>query len=168
MHALGGLVSTSISSRRWLVGAGAVVASLALAACSSSTPAASSKPGTAFSTRTISGLGAVVVDARGRTVYVLTADGRMNAPCSDASGCTATWPDLPLPDGVTAAKAGSGVQASLLSTMKLSDGETYPTYHGWLMYEYTGDSGSGQANGKGIQSFGGTWYPLSASGTLVK
>jgi hypothetical protein len=69
---------------------------------------------------------------------------------------------------VTAAKAGSGVQASLLSTMKLSDGETYPTYHGWLMYEYTGDSGSGQANGKGIQSFGGTWYPLSASGTLVK
>ena len=52
--------------------------------------------------------------------------------------------------------------------MKLSDGETYPTYHGWLMYEYSGDSGPGQSNGQGIKSFGGTWYALNASGDLVK
>jgi hypothetical protein len=52
----------------------------------------------------------------------------------------------------------------MLGTMKLSDGKTYPTYNGWLMYEYTADSGSGQANGQGISSFGGTWYVLSPSG----
>jgi hypothetical protein len=61
-----------------------------------------------------------------------------------------------------------GIKASLLGTKKLSDGETYPTYNGWLMYEYTGDSGSGQANGEGIKSFGGTWYVLNPSGQPVK
>jgi hypothetical protein len=63
--------------------------------------------------------------------------------------------------------AGSGLQASLLSTMKLSDGQTYPTYNGWLMYEYVGDSANGQARGQGIQSFGGTWCAIRPAGMPV-
>jgi predicted lipoprotein with Yx(FWY)xxD motif len=126
------------------------------------------KPSTSFSTANVSGVGTVVVDGRRRTVYVLTSDGTTNAPCTDASGCTKLWPDLPLPDGSAGTKAGKGIDASLLGTKKLSDGETYPTYHGWLMYEYSGDSGPGQSNGQGIKSFGGTWYALNASGDLVK
>jgi len=35
------------------------------------------------------------------------------------------------------------------------------------MYEYTADTGPGQGHGEGIQSFGGTWYALDASGHLV-
>ena len=147
-----------------------VIAVLALAGCvggsSSVRPAA--EPGTKFATANVSGLGTVLVDAKGRTVYILTNSGKKNAPCTDASGCTAVWPDLPLPDGTSAATAGMGANASLLSTMKESDGETYPTYNGYLLYEYTGDSGSGQANGQGIKSFGGTWYVLNAAGMPVK
>ena len=90
-----------------------------------------------------------------------------NLPCTDAGGCTGLWPDLALPDGSSGAKAGTGVKASLLSTKKLSDGETYPTYNGWLVYEYSGDSGPGQANGQGMASFRGTWYVLNASGNPV-
>jgi hypothetical protein len=60
-----------------------------------------------------------------------------------------------------------GIDASLLSTKKLSDGETYPTYNGWLMYEYSGDSGPGQSSGQGIKSFGGTWYAVMPSGNPV-
>jgi predicted lipoprotein with Yx(FWY)xxD motif len=41
-------------------------------------------------------------------------------------------------------------------------------FNGWRLYEYTGDTGSGQANGQGIKSFGGTWYVLSPSGQPVK
>ena len=52
----------------------------------------------------------------------------------------------------------------MLGTKKSSDGEKYPTYNGWLMYEYTGDTGPDQVNGQGISSFGGTWYILSPSG----
>jgi len=121
-----------------------------------------------FSAMNVPGVGMVLVDGRGRTVYLLTSGGHTNVPCDDASGCTKVWPDLPLPQGTSSAMAGSGLQASLLSTTKLSDGETYPTYNGWLMYEYVGDSGPGQANGQGIQSFGGTWYAISPAGTPVK
>lgn len=167
-------------SRRHLAVAGLGVASLLLAAgCSSSgtksatsgttSPSSSSStPSTMFSTATASGLGSVVVDGRGHTVYVLTADGHTNVPCDDASGCTKAWPDLALPAGVTSAKAGSGVDASKLGSMKLADGETYPTYNGWLMYEFAHDSGPAQGAGEGLRSFGGTWYALTSSGSLVQ
>lgn len=156
--------------------AGCAVA-LTLAACGSSTkPGASgssssagtsSSPGTKFSTENVSGLGTVVVDGNGRTVYVLVSGSNKNVNCDDASGCTKVWPDLPLPDGTSAATAGSGIQSSLLSMMKLSDGETYPTYNGYLMYEFSGDHGMGQGNGEGITSFGGTWYALSPAGNTI-
>jgi len=159
---------------------GVLAAAATLAACGSSSTkttttgqqnasasSAAPKPATSFGTASIAGLGTVVVDGNGRTVYILTSGGHTDLPCTDASGCTKVWPDLPLPDGVTAAKAGTGIQASLLGTKKLSDGETYPTYDGWLMYEYAADSGPGQANGQGIQSFGGTWYVLSSSGNPI-
>jgi len=146
-------------------------APVALAACGSSGGTTSSKaganPGTMFKAANVSGLGMVLVDGRGRTVYVLTSGNHTNVPCDDPSGCTKVWPDLPLPDGTSAAQAGTGVQASLLSTKKLSDGETYPTYGGWLMYEFSGDSGPAQGHGQGIKSFGGTWYAITPAGTPV-
>jgi predicted lipoprotein with Yx(FWY)xxD motif len=86
----------------------------------------------------VSGVGKVLVDGKGRTVYILTKAGTKNVPCTDASGCTAVWLPVPAP------------------------------YKGWRLYEYTGDSGSGQANGEGLQSYGGTWYVLNASGVPVK
>jgi predicted lipoprotein with Yx(FWY)xxD motif len=158
---------------------GALAAATTLAACGSSSSqtttsqqnasasSSAATSATSFSTASVSGLGSVVVDGNGRAVYILTSGGHTDLPCTDASGCTKVWPDLPLPDSVTAAKAGTGIQASLLGTEKLRDGETYPTYNGWLMYEYAADSGPGQANGQGIQSFGGTWYVLSPSGNPI-
>lgn len=172
-------ISPKSPRKATLLAAGVAAAALAASGCSSgSTKSAgaaatsgstsgSPAPGTSFSTRSVSGLGTVVVDGRGRTVYVLTSGGHTNVPCTDSSGCTRVWPDLPLPSGVTAARAGSGIQPSLLGTTKLSDGETYATYNGWLMYEYAADSGPGQAGGQGIKSFGGTWYVLSPAGTPI-
>jgi predicted lipoprotein with Yx(FWY)xxD motif len=168
-----------LSPSRALVVGGILGAAALLAGCgrgsqkpttSTTTSSAKSaaKPSTSFSIANVSGVGSVLVDGRGRTVYILTADGHSNVPCTDASGCTGLWPDLPLPDGSSGAKAGTGVEASLLSTKKGNDGETYPTYNGWLVYEYAGDSGPGQAKGQGIKSFGGTWYVVNASGNPVK
>jgi predicted lipoprotein with Yx(FWY)xxD motif len=160
--------------KKVLMAFGAAAAAATIAACGGSSSHSASQsqssdanPATAFSTANVSGLGNVVVDGRGRTVYILTADNHTNVPCPDSNGCTKVWPDLPLPNGVSAAKAGSGVQAPLLGAKKLSDGQTYPTYNGWLMYEYAGDSGPGKASGEGIKSFGGTWYVLNASGQPV-
>lgn len=155
---------------RWVT-AGFVTAgaAAALAACGSSggtSSAESSSPGTHFTTANVSGLGTVLVDGRGRTVYALTADGHHNVACSDASGCTALWPDIALPDGTAMATAGQGAQAALLGTVR-DESDRYATYHGWRVYEYAGDSAAGQSHGQGVQSFGGTWYALTPAGTLV-
>lgn len=154
------------------------LAAVGLAACGSSNsggssavaPASSSGSNSAaasFSTAKVSGLGQVVVDGRGRTVYILTGPGKKNVPCTDGSGCTTIWPDLSFADGVSSAQAGSGLTASLLGARKLRDGETYPTYNGYLMYEYAADSEAGQARGQGIKSFGGTWWALTPSGVPI-
>lgn len=164
-------------SKKTLFGAGVAAATAILAGCggpsygsapSTGSSSSSGHRATKFSVATVSGFGKVLVDGKGRTVYILTSGGHTNAPCTDASGCTKVWPDLPLPSGAAKATTEMGADASLLGTKKLSDGETYPTYNGWLMYEYTGDSGPGQANGEGIKSFGGTWYVLNAAGDPVK
>jgi predicted lipoprotein with Yx(FWY)xxD motif len=150
------------------------VVAVALAGCGggsaappTTTTGSASNPAPSFSVANVSGVGNVVVDGKGRTVYIFTSTAKKNVPCTDASGCTALWPTLPLPNGTSSATAGSGLDASLLGTMTLSDGKTYPTYNGYLLYEYAGDSASGQANGEGIKSFGGTWYVLDSSGSPV-
>ena len=177
---MGATTGDGRSRRAWLALAALPTAAVVLlGACSSSgsknltsgstggAASATSSPGTMLSTANVAGLGMVVVDGRGHTVYVLTSGGRTNVPCDDANGCTKVWPDLPLPAGTPAATAGAGLQASLLGTMKLSDGETYPTYGGWLMYEFSQDTAAAQGHGEGITSFGGTWYAISPSGDPV-
>jgi predicted lipoprotein with Yx(FWY)xxD motif len=146
---------------------------VALAGCgggskapTTTTTASAKDPGTSFSVANVSGVGDVVVDGKGRTVYILTSGAKKNVPCTDASGCTDVWPDLSLPDGTSAATAGDGLDSSLLGTQD-ANGETYPTYNGYLLYEYSADSAAGQANGQGLQSFGGTWYVLDSSGQPV-
>lgn len=160
----------SLTPARFAAAGAALGASALLAAGLATPPAgASSAPSSAamsFHVAKVAKVGKVIVDGRGRTVYLLTANGHTNVPCSDSSGCTTVWPALPLPHGVRAAKAGTGLKASLLGTKKVS-GKTYPTYGGWLMYEYAGDSRSGSANGQGVKSFGGTWWAINASGHPV-
>lgn len=158
--------------RRCLSGvAVGIAAGLLLAACESGTgsPAttASGSGASIFSAMNVSGLGQVLVDGNERTVYVLISGTHKNVSCTSSSGCTNVWPSLPLTGATSTPKAGSGIRSAELGTTELGDGKTYPTYNGWLMYEYSGDSGPGQAGGEGISSYGGTWYVLSPSGNPI-
>lgn len=159
---------------------GAVAAAAACGSASSSTaassgksqpagtsPPASSSPAVTVSAKSVAGVGTVLVNSKGQTLYMLTSEKGGKITCTDDNGCTKVWPDTELPKGTTSATAGSGIQASLLGTVKNSAGDLYVTYHGWPLYTYTGDSGPGQANGEGITAFGGTWYALSTSGNPV-
>jgi len=167
-----------------LYGSLALGAVAAAAACSStassstaassgtSQPAGTSSPASSSSAVTISaksvpGVGTVLVNGQGQTLYMLTSEKGGKITCTDDNGCTKVWPDTELPKGVTSATAGSGIQTSLLGTVKNSAGELYATYHGWPLYTYAGDGGPGQAKGEGITAFGGTWYVLSTSGNPV-
>jgi predicted lipoprotein with Yx(FWY)xxD motif len=147
-------------------GGGTTTTAAAAAPSTSAAPSASTAPGASLSVANVTGLGSALVDGRGHTVYVLTADGKTSLPCEDSTGCTKAWPDVALPDGVSAAKAGTGVDASLLGTKKVGT-ETYVTYNGWLLYEFVKDTDAGQGHGEGIKSFGGTWYALDAKGAPI-
>jgi len=132
-----------------------------------SSAAASSASAITISAKSVPGVGTVLVNSQGQTLYMLTSEQGGKITCTDDIGCTKVWPDTELPKGVTTAIAGSGVQASLLGTVKNADGDLYVTYHGWPLYTFGGDTVPGQANGEAVTGFGGAWYVLSTAGDPV-
>jgi predicted lipoprotein with Yx(FWY)xxD motif len=105
-------------------------------------------------------LGSILADAEGRTLYLFQKDKGGKSSCSGS--CAKVWP----PDVTTASpKAGSGVSASKLGTVKRSDGTMQITYAGHPLYTYTADTGPGQVSGNGINSFGGIWNAVQPSGS---
>ncbi len=169
--------------RRSLVGAGVLTAgALTLAACgaTSTSPKKTSaeRSSTSVPTRTqptvntanVAGLGSVLVDGSGRTLYLLDSEAGAKVTCMAANGCTGIWPPAKLPAGVAHATAGGSARQSMLGTVTAPDGSLYLTYgtQRWPLYTFSGDSSAGQAHGQGIHSFGGTWWAISPSGTAVK
>jgi predicted lipoprotein with Yx(FWY)xxD motif len=106
--------------------------------------------------------GKILVDSSGKVLYFLTDTNGKSFAC--ANGCTGLWPPL-----FTKGKprAGSGAAGKKLGTVKRG-ARLQVTYDGHPLYLYAGDSRSGQVNGEGIKSFGGTWYVLSSTGSAVK
>ena len=108
-------------------------------------------------------LGKVLVDAKGRTLYLFEADKGRTSACDGA--CASIWPPLTTTNRPT---AGPGLAASKLGTTKRSDGATEVTYNGHPLYTYAGDSAPGQTSGQGLDDFGAEWYVLSAGGDKIE
>ena len=119
----------------------------------------------AVTTRRISGLGVVLVNAKGRTLYVFMKDQRSRVTCTGA--CASFWPPLKW-KGAGKPKAGGSAKTSLLSTVANPGGGRVVTYSKWPLYTYAGDSAAGQAKGEALNLNGGKWYVISAAGTLIK
>ena len=115
-------------------------------------------------TRTIDGLGKIITDGRGFTLYMYAPDHQGMSQCS--AFCAQQWPPLLLPAGVDKPVAGSGVVASLLGTVRRSDGRLQATYNGWPLYLWIGDTAPGQATGQADDM--GLWYVLSVTGAVDK
>jgi predicted lipoprotein with Yx(FWY)xxD motif len=103
-------------------------------------------------------LGDILVDGDGRTLYAFTKDKGDQSACS--GDCAANWPAL-----TGTAAAGTGVQASLVSTSMQADGDSQVTYGGKPLYYFAGDTKPGDTNGQGV---GDVWFALTAAGELVK
>jgi predicted lipoprotein with Yx(FWY)xxD motif len=132
------------------------------------TPDASTSSGAAsgvqVSTATIPGLGAVLVNAQGRTLYTFAPDNDAKVTCDTA--CAAVWPPLSVATGQTPVAAGS-VQQSLLGTDSNPSGGQVATYKGWPLYTYVADTTPGQATGQALDLNGGLWYVISPDGTVI-
>jgi predicted lipoprotein with Yx(FWY)xxD motif len=111
---------------------------------------------------TSTNLGTILVDGSGRTLYLFEKDQPNQSACAGA--CVAAWP---VDQSSGTPKAGSGVKASLLGTIKRDDGSTQVTYNKHPLYYYSGDSQTGQHNGQGVDAFGAAWFVVTPAGGAV-
>jgi len=107
--------------------------------------------------RNVGGLGAVLVDRQGRTLYVTTADGSGRSTCTGS--CAKTWPPYLLPKGVTRVAATKAVTG--LGTVRRPGGRLQLTARHRPLYRYAGDQRAGQATGEGLE---GTWFAATPNG----
>jgi predicted lipoprotein with Yx(FWY)xxD motif len=149
----------------------AVFACLAVVACACGSGGASaprySGPAYGVDTGTVSGLGTVLVDGQGFTLYLYEPDAQSGT--SHCSGpCAVEWSPFTLPSGVVRPVAGPGIDAAKVATTKRSDGTVQVTYNGWPLYTWAQDMAPGQATGEGLDNLGGLWFVVDTAGSAVK
>jgi predicted lipoprotein with Yx(FWY)xxD motif len=106
-------------------------------------------------------LGPVLVDGKGRTMYVFAADPPNRSTCFGA--CASIWPPA-----TSQGRPGTsgGAQPGMLTTIARSDGPRQIVYAGHPLYYYQADTGRGDAQGQGITQFGSPWFALTPQGQI--
>jgi predicted lipoprotein with Yx(FWY)xxD motif len=118
----------------------------------------------AVTTRKVKGLGVVLVNAKGRTLYTFAKDQRRHVTCTGS--CATFWPPLKW-KGTAKPKAGGSAKSTLLGLDMSPAGGDVVTYDKWPLYTYTGDSAAGQANGQATNLNGGKWYVITPKGARI-
>lgn len=159
--------------RAALVAVSAVVAASVLAACSGHRPAPNRDAllpvavprSVTVGLRTVPGLGAILVDGGGHTLYMFPPDATSRVSCTGP--CAGVWPPFVVEDGARPV-AAAGVDVGRLGTRAdPNSGARIVTYAGRPLYRYSGDVAPGQANGQALFNNGGPWYVLHADGQPV-
>ena len=96
------------------------------------------------------GVGAYVIDAAGRAVYVIEKPDNTAADCA---GACATEFD-PVIGSAIIVSGTAGLEASLLGTRALPDGRQQVTYDGKPLYFSRADMAKGDTKGQGTKSYG--------------
>jgi predicted lipoprotein with Yx(FWY)xxD motif len=127
-------------------------------------PAAEAEPegeATPISLGEAAGVGKVLVDSEGMTLYYFQKDQKGSGKSKCEGACAEAWPPL-----TTAGEpeAMTGVKAAMLGTIKRDDGSTQVTYAGWPLYTFVEDKKPGEDNGTDSKAFGAAWYPLHSNG----
>jgi predicted lipoprotein with Yx(FWY)xxD motif len=108
------------------------------------------------------GLGKILVNTQGRTLYLFNKDSGTQSTCTGA--CAVNWP----PFGANGTPVvGSGANASIVGTTTRSDGKPQITYKGHPLYLFVQDRKAGDTNGEGLTAFGGSWFAVSPTGNQV-
>jgi len=146
--------------------ASGVVALLAPGASATGKKAARTRAApVAISTRKLPKLGTVLVDGKGRTLYMFVPDKRRKVTC--VRTCAAVWRPVKLANGAKAVAKGAA-KASLIGSDPDPGGGRVLTYARWPLYTYVSDTAPGQAKGQALNLNGGLWYVLAPSGKVIK
>ncbi len=106
----------------------------------------------------VDGLGPVLTDADGRTLYLFTKDGRNSGTSTCDGACAQKWPPVPADGRITVA---DDIDSKLIGRIRRPDGTSQVTVGGWPVYTYAQDTTPGEANGHGA---GNTWYAMEPNG----
>jgi predicted lipoprotein with Yx(FWY)xxD motif len=118
------------------------------------------KPTTIGATE-VGGLGPVLTDRTGGTLYLFTKDGKDSGESTCDGACAKTWPPVLVDGRITVAES---VDTALIGQLRRSDGTMQVTVGGWPVYSYSKDDAPGEANGHGV---GNTWYAVEPNGCKV-
>jgi predicted lipoprotein with Yx(FWY)xxD motif len=128
-------------------------------------PPPNAEEGTVFvSLGSAAGLGQVLVDSAGHTLYAFSEDSGESSACEAA--CAKAWPPLLVEHGEP--EPSNGAAAARLGTITLPDGKRQVTYSGQPLYSFSGDKKPGEANGNRSTAFGGDWTALKGNGAPAK
>jgi predicted lipoprotein with Yx(FWY)xxD motif len=108
------------------------------------------------------GLGDVLVDRQGRTLYLFARDSGTTSACTGA--CEVNWPPLRVRGTPL---VGSGAELSHVGRTARPGGVSQLTYNGHPLYRFVNDKKPGDTNGEGISAFGGSWFAVSPAGAKV-
>ncbi|MGA6163525.1 hypothetical protein [Amycolatopsis magusensis] len=106
----------------------------------------------------IDGLGQVLTEQGGKTLYRFDKDTAQPAKSNCEGDCAKAWPPLLAGAGVPEL---SGVDASVVGEVARADGTKQVTVKGWPVYTYAKDTAAGEVKG---QAVGGTWYAVNPQG----
>lgn len=156
-----GACGSSNSDGSGSTGSGTVTAAptTSAPAPAASTPSAgATATTTAFTVtaRAVDGVGTVVTDTNGMTLYRFDQDEPNPSKWTCSGTCVKTWIPVIVPESVQT----SGVAKSLLGTVH-RNGQPQLTLAGWPLYRYVGDTAAGQANGQGKDD---AWYAIAPTG----
>jgi predicted lipoprotein with Yx(FWY)xxD motif len=109
------------------------------------------------------GLGDVLVDRQGRTLYLFARDSGTMSACTGA--CAVNWPPLRVRGTPL---VGSGAKPSDVGRTACPDGISQLTYKGHPLYTFVNDKKPGATSGEGINALGGSLFAVSPAGDKVR
>jgi predicted lipoprotein with Yx(FWY)xxD motif len=121
------------------------------------TTATAETPGAVITLRD-SNFGPMLFDSNKQAIYVFEKDRRQKTVCYGE--CAEAWPPV-FTEGPP--RAGRGVRASLLGTIKRRDGQTQVTYAGRPLYFYAHED-AGVVLCHNVRLNGGFWWAIGADG----
>jgi predicted lipoprotein with Yx(FWY)xxD motif len=120
----------------------------------------------AVSTRTVAGVGTVLTDQSGKTLYTAQQEARGVIKCT--AGCLSFWFPVIVGKGATPRAASTITTGTLGSIQRSDDRSRQLTYNGQPLYTFRLDDAPGQTHGNNFtDEFGGqtfTWHAVTASG----
>lgn len=134
---------------------------------SGSSAGASASTGGTLASQQLSGVGTVLVDQSGKTVYMPDQEGKGMIKCT--GGCLSFWFPVTVASASGKPSLPSGFSGAVSTIKRPDNGQMQVTYDGTPLYTFKLDQAPGEAKGNNFQdAFNGTAFTWRAVSTATR